>query len=348
MSGRSILRLRVDLPPDADAELPPLLRTLLENITPRVQMLEDGAFLDLTGATRWWQRDARGITELVQFRVAAHLGLRTAAGVAGTPMIAAMACALTPLGHSTVIDDSPEATTAFLRPRPVRELPGVGTKTAALLAEYGLHTVGDVADFPQVTLQRLLGARMGRALHEHAQGHDTQVVDPTPTPASISTEHHFARDELDPAAHRRVLLALADDLGARLRGSGQIAAGVTVTVRYADSSGTRRSRTLPEASQHTVLLARTAYAVYDSLALQRARVRGISLRAETLRPADGAVRQLALDGGDDKVLSVEAVADRARARYGCQVLYPAALAVRSRHPSARHQVPARGLQARDS
>lgn len=118
-------------------------------------------------------------------------------------MLATMACALTPLGRRTVIDDSPEAISAFLRPRPVLELPGVGGKTAALLGEYGLHTAGDVADVPQHTLQRLLAARDGRALHEHAQGHDTTVVDPTPAPASLSTEHRLPQDELDPAAHRR-------------------------------------------------------------------------------------------------------------------------------------------------
>ncbi|MFE5084467.1 hypothetical protein [Streptomyces mirabilis] len=34
-----------------------------------------------------------------------------------------MAAALTLSGERTVIEDSPEAITAFLRPRPVRELP---------------------------------------------------------------------------------------------------------------------------------------------------------------------------------------------------------------------------------
>ncbi|MFE1840573.1 DNA polymerase Y family protein [Streptomyces sviceus] len=255
--------------------------------------------------------------------------------MAGSPMLATMACALTPLGRRTVIDDSPEAIAAFLRPRPVRELPGVGGKTARLLGEYGLHTGGDVADVPQHTLQRLLGARAGRALHEHAHGRDTTVVDPTPAPASLSSEHRFPQDELDPAAHRRTLLALADDLGARLRTSGQIATGVTCTVRYADGSATRRSRTLHEATQHTVLLARAGYAVYDSLGLQRARVRSITLRADALQPVDRATRQLTLDAGDDKPLALEAVADRARARYGHQVIYPAALAVSSRSSSAR-------------
>ncbi|WP_185806128.1 hypothetical protein [Streptomyces sp. RP5T] len=346
MSGRRILRLAFDLSPDADAELPERLRRLLEDFTPRVEMLEGGALLDLTGAMRWWQRDARGITELVQLRTLAYFGVCSSAGVAGTPMLATMACALTPLGRRTVIDDSPEAIAAFLRPRPVRELPGVGAKTARLLGEYGLHTVGDVADVPQHTLQRILGARAGRALHEHARGHDTTVVDPTPAPASISSEHRFARDELDPAEHRRALLALADDLGARLRATSQIATGVTCTIRYADGSATRRSRTLPEATQHTVVLARTAYGVYDSLGLQRARVRGIALRADALRPAARTTRQLALDAGDDKPLALEAVADRARARYGHQVLYPAALAVSRRASSIRQRD--RGGRAEDA
>ncbi|MEU6688180.1 hypothetical protein [Streptomyces sp. NPDC046832] len=215
-----------------------------------------------------------------------------------------------------------------MRPRPVRELPGVGARTAATLGEYGLHTVGDVVQVPQLTLQRLLGVRAGRALHEHAQGRDTQVVDPTPTPASISTEHRFARDELDPIQHRRALLALADDLGARLRTSGQIASGLTCTMHYADQRSTRRSRVLSEATQHTVLLARAAYALYESLGLQRARVRSIALRADALRPAHRATRQLTLDTQDDKPLAIESVADRARARYGHHVVSPAALAAR--------------------
>ncbi|MFH9826604.1 DNA polymerase thumb domain-containing protein [Streptomyces bobili] len=107
-----------------------------------------------------------------------HDGLPSAAGAG--PTLAAMACALTPPGRRTIVDDSPEAIDAFLRPRPVRELPGVGAKTAVTLTEYGLHTVGDVGDVSQHTLQRLLGARAGRTLHDRTHGHDTTIVDPTP------------------------------------------------------------------------------------------------------------------------------------------------------------------------
>ncbi|WP_245608088.1 DNA polymerase Y family protein [Streptomyces hokutonensis] len=336
MREQHILRVRFDLPPGHDPDLLEKLRRLIEDVTPRVQILEpDTALADLTGALRFWHRDARGVADLIQLRAIALYGVRSAAAVAPNLLLSAMAAALTPLGKRTVIEGSPEAVDAFLRPRPVRELPGIGSRTAATLAEYGLHTVGDVADVPQLTLQRLLGARAGRTLHERAHGRDTQVVDSTPTPASISAEHAFPRDELDPAEHRRALLALADDLGAGLRASGQIAHGVTCTIRYADQSSTRRSRTLPEATFHTVLLARAVYGVYESLGLQRARVRSIALRADALRPATSATRQLTLDNADDKPLTLEAVADRARARFGHGVLYPAALAVTARTAGAR-------------
>ncbi|MFC8350024.1 hypothetical protein [Streptomyces sp. NPDC057280] len=128
------------------------------------------------------------------------------------------------------------------------------------------------------------------------------------------------------------MLALADDLGARLRTSDQIAQGVNCTVHYADQSATRRSRSLPEATFPTVLLARAAYAVYESLGLQRARVRSIALRADAPQPAANATRQLTLDNTDDKPLALEAVADRARARFCHGVLYRASLAGAARTP----------------
>ncbi|MFI9568852.1 hypothetical protein [Streptomyces rishiriensis] len=89
--------------------------------------------------------------------------------------------------------------------------------------------------------------------------------------------------------------------------------------------------------------------MYDSLGLQRARVRSIALRADALRPADRATRQLTLDGGDDKPLAIEAIADRAQARYGRQVLYPAALAISVRPvgpAAARRGHPADGRERR--
>jgi hypothetical protein len=101
---------------------------------------------------------------------------------------------------------------------------------------------------------------------------------------------------------------------------------LTLTVRYADRSATTRSRTLKEPTAHSADLTRTAYALYEALGLQRARVRTLVLRAEDLTPADQASHQLTFDPTDEKARRIEEVADRARAKFGPRAVMPGGLA----------------------
>lgn len=250
---------------------------------------------------------------LAQLRTAAHHGL-CAAATAPTLMLAAMACALTPPGRLTTID--PTTTRGFLRPRPVRELPGIGPRTARLLTDYGLHTIGDLADTPLLIVQRLLGASTGRTLHDRAHGRDLRTVMPRPAPGGATAEYRFPQDELSPEHHRRALLTLTDHLGYRLRTTGQATARLTLTIRYADSSTTTPQQALAEPSNHTVNLTRTAYALYAKLGLQRARVRSITLRCEQLMDAAHATEQLSLDPHRTNVLVAEGAIDALNRRFG--------------------------------
>lgn len=97
-------------------------------------------------------------------------------------------------------------------------------------------------------------------------------------------------------------------------------------MRYADRTTTTRSRALPEPTAHSAALTTLAYAVHDSFGLQRARVRGIALRAEGLTGAEGAAYQLSLDPADEKARRIEAVADKARAKFGPRAVLPGSLA----------------------
>ncbi|WP_069761210.1 hypothetical protein [Streptomyces sp. LUP47B] len=320
----TILCVRFQLPPTREAALPELLG-LLEEFTPVVEALPpDRALADLRGAERYFKRDAVELASVIRVRALALHGVDCAIGAGPGPMLARMALKDARPGVTCAVPKG--AVADFLAGRPVAALPGVGGATARVLCEYGLDTLGRVAAAPLSTLQRLVGAKVGRELHERANGVDRGRVVPNGVSRSLATERPFTRDELDPDRHRRALLSAAEELGSRLRALDKVCRTLTLTVRYADRSATTRSRTLGEPTAHSVALTRAAYDMYEALGLQRARVRSLSLRAEGLDPAEQASHQLTFDPTDDKLRRIEEAADRARARFGPLAVLPGALA----------------------
>ncbi|MFB7506714.1 DNA polymerase Y family protein [Streptomyces broussonetiae] len=322
----TILCVRFQLPPMYEAALPGLLG-LLEDFTPVVEALPpDGVLADLRGAERYFGRSAVELASVIRVRALARYGVDCVIGAGPGPMLARMALRDARPGVTCTVPEDPDGIAEFLAGRPVSALPGVGAATARTLGEYGLDTLGLVAAAPLSTLQRLIGARAGRELRERAGGIDRGRVVPNAVSRSLVAERPFGLDELNPDRHRRALLSASEELGARLRAVEKVCRTLTLTVRYADSSSTTRSRTLKEPTAHSSALTKVAYGMYEALGLQRARVRAIALRAEGLAPADQASYQLTFDPVDEKARRIEEVADRARAKFGPRAVIPGALA----------------------
>jgi DNA polymerase-4 len=302
----------------------PELLELLADLTPVVQALPpDAALADVRGALRYFRRSPQDLAGALRVRSLALYDVDCTVGVAANPLLARMAAADGPPGAVRHLPDRPDAVAGFLDRTPVAALQGVGPATARTLCGYGLDTVGRLAAAPPGTLQRSLGTAAARRLQERARGVDPSPVTPSAPARSASAGFSFGHDELDPERRRRALLTLADELGFRMRGDGLVAHALTLTVRYADRTVTTRTRKLREPTAHTPELTTLAYALHDALALQRARVRAVSLRAENLTAADAAPRQLSLDPRVEKARLAEAAADRARVRYGSDAAHPA-------------------------
>ncbi|MDN3293491.1 hypothetical protein QWM81_05440 [Streptomyces ficellus] len=319
------VRFRLEPTPEGggtDALLPQLVG-LLGQFTPVVQAIPpDAALADVRGAVRYFGRGPAELAAVIRVRALALYGVDCAIGAGPNPLLARMAARDAAPGTTLVVTDAE----AFLRDKPVAELHGVGTATARMLCSYGLDSIGRLAAAPLAVVQRIVGARAGRELWERAQGTDRTAVVPNAASRSVAGERTFDRDELDQERHRRALLSLAGELGARMRGEDQVCRSLTLTVRYADRSSTTRTRTLREPTAHSVELAATAYAMHEALGLQRARVRAIGLRAEGLTSAEKAAHQLSFDPADDKARRIEAVADKARAKFGPGAIVPGSLA----------------------
>ncbi|MFF9844386.1 hypothetical protein [Streptomyces sp. NPDC013740] len=317
-----ILCVRFRLEPMWEVMLPRLL-DLLAEFTPVIEAAPPcEALADVRGALRYFGWSPAELASVIRVRALALHGVDCVIGAGPNPMLARMAAREARPGATLVVEDP----AAFLRDRPVVALDGVGRATARTLCGYGLDSVGRVADAPLAVLQRLVGAKTGRELWERAQGIDRTHVVPGEVSRSLAAERSFPHDELAPSAHRRALLSLTEELGARMRTEHQVCRSLTLTVRYADRSTSTRTRTLREPTAHSTDLTALAYAILASFGLQRARVRGIALRAEGLGPAEAAAHQLTFDPADDKARRIEAVADRARAKYGPRAVLPGSLA----------------------
>jgi DNA polymerase-4 len=223
----------------------------------------------------------------------------------------------------------PGEVTTFLHPLGVEELWGVGEKTAAMLHRLGLLTVGDIAHTPLVTLQRAVGPSLGTHLHELAWGRDRRVVTARrghdEPDKSMGADETFGRDTDDHEVIRRELLRLSAKVTARMRTARMAGRTVTLRVRFADFTTITRSRTLPEATDVTQEVYRTAVALFTALGLQRARVRLVGVRVEGLVPRVSVHHQLVLGEREHGWSDADRAVDRATSRFGSAAVRPAAL-----------------------
>ncbi|MFJ4329084.1 hypothetical protein ACIP3A_39075 [Streptomyces tricolor] len=298
---------------------------LLADLSPVVQALPPTcALVELKGALRYHGTDASHLGEMLRVRSISRLGVDVRVGIGPTITVAATASAQID-GPGGVLAVAPEQAADWLGPLPVQALHGVGPRQAAVLRDYGIHTIGLLAAVSPATVQRLLGKKAGRLAADRARGIDPRPVVPRALPASAAVRHRFARHTLDGATVRTALLDLVVQLGLLLRRRGQAARALTLTLAFAGGTSWEKTRRLPEPSGHDEDLRILAYQLMDAAGLQRARLTGIVLKAEDLINADQAAEQISLDTARESRLVAEQAMDRIRDRFGPASIGPAAV-----------------------
>ena len=135
---------------------------------------------------------------------------------------------------------------AFMAPLPVRELWGVGPKTAETLHAFGIITAGDLARRGEADLRRALG-KLGGELWYRARGIDDRPVAPWGDAKQISKETTFVEDVADEAELKLTLRRLCDSLGRRARKENLAGDIVKIKLRYSDFRTVTRQVSLDEA-----------------------------------------------------------------------------------------------------
>lgn len=310
---------------DRYLELSARVMSIFRDVTPLVEPLSiDEAFLDVRGARRLWGSPlaiARGL----RARVHDETGLTCSVGVAATKHVAKMASTISKPDGLLVV--AAGDTAAFLRPRSVRALWGVGPKAAESLEGRGIRTVADVIDTPRDVLDRALGRAMGERVWHLSRGIDPREVDTSRVEKSVGHEETFDEDIADPVVLRSELRRLADRVGARLRSGGWEASTIAIKVRFADFTTISRSQTLSEPTAVSQRIGDAAHELFASVATGMP-VRLIGVRAEKLRPSGSA--PLGLWDDDEEWRRVEDALDGATAKFGRGAVTRATLLGKSR------------------
>jgi DNA polymerase IV len=263
---------------------------IVQNEVPVLEQVGiDEGYLDLYRVV-WTSGGARRFLARLQQTVRRETGLDASFGCGTGKTVAKIASDADKPRGLVVVPAGQEA--AFLAPRPLRALPGIGPVTGERLARAGLATIGDLAALDDAALATALPSSMAAGLRDRARGIDHREVDPSASPAvSIGHERTFASDVADPDELAGVAEDLARLVAERLRRDGRGAGTVTVKLRYPDFTTQSRAASAERATDDDAEVIRLAHqALARALADRPAPVRLLGVSVTRLVP--GAQLQL--------------------------------------------------------
>jgi DNA polymerase-4 len=223
------------------------VRALMLALTPQVEPLSiDEAFLDLTGTERLHGMSAAKTLARFAAQVERDLGITVSIGLSANKFLAKIASDMDKPRGFAVLGLS-EAV-AFLAPKPVGFIYGVGAASAAKLASDGYRLIADLQRAERDDLMRRYGYEGARLWHL-ARGLDARRVDPVRETKSISAETTFFEDigELRPLEQH--LLRLTERVSARLKASHLAGSTVTLKLKSSDFKLRTRARALGNPTQ---------------------------------------------------------------------------------------------------
>ncbi len=286
------------------------VRRAMLALTPLVEPLSiDEAFLDLTGTERLHGMSAARVLARFASEVERDLGITISIGLSANKFLAKIASDLDkPRGFAVLGQDE---AAAFLAPKPVGFIFGVGAVSAAKLAADGYRLIADLQRADERDLIRRYGEE-GARLWRLARGIDTREVDPERDTKSISAETTFERDIGEFRPLEQHLWDLTERVSARLKASGLAGSTVTLKLKSADFKTRTRARSLGAPTQ---LAARIFAAGRDLLVHEvgATRFRLIGIGVSHLQDAAG--DDLA-DLIDARAAKAEHAVDKLRGKFG--------------------------------
>ncbi|MFA6098400.1 MAG: DNA polymerase IV [Patescibacteria group bacterium] len=202
----------------------------------------DEAFLDLTGTVSSLE-EAEKIAREIQLRIKNEIGewLGCSMGIAPTRWLAKFGSDTAPKGGIVLL--ARENLHQYLKGRDVQEAWGIAGAMASRLAECGIYTLDQLADYPVQNLISVMGIQ-GYYLWANVNGMELSGLEVKRPPKTIGHSHVLKKRSTDAKFNQAVIMRLAERTGRRLRDQGLEAHGIYWAVQFDDREGLHGSKRL--------------------------------------------------------------------------------------------------------
>jgi DNA polymerase IV len=286
------------------------VRQMMFGLTPLVEPISiDEAFLDLSGTQRLHGISPAKVLARFARAVEEKLAITVSIGLSCNKFLAKVASDLDkPRGFAVLGAGEAQA---FLAPKPISFIFGVGKVSAARLARDGLRRIADVQQTSEVEMMRRYGEE-GRRLARLARGIDARTVSAERETKSVSAETTFERDICAFGALERILWSQTEEVSTRLKEKALAGATVTLKLKTADFKIRTRAVSFHDPTQLAARIFAAARVLLEREADgTKFRLLGVGMSA--LTTADHADPADFVDG---RAAKAEHAVDRVRARFG--------------------------------
>ncbi|HCK87691.1 MAG TPA: DNA polymerase IV [Erysipelotrichaceae bacterium] len=198
----------------------------------------DECYADMTEVIQKYERPL-DLAWTIQRRVLQETGIPCSVGIGPNMFLAKMASDMKkPMGITVLrIREVKER----LWPLPIGDMRGVGNKTVPVLEEMGIHTIGDLASWKDITSLSTVFGKNTEEIIRRANGYDDREIVTEYDAKSMGVSETLLEDVTDYEELRGLIRLLSRKLSKRLRNSHKAGYRVSVRICYYDFRNNDRS-----------------------------------------------------------------------------------------------------------
>jgi DNA polymerase IV (DinB-like DNA polymerase) len=257
---------------------------VMETLRGQVDVLEqagiDEAFFDITKRTGGDYEAATAFALELKAGIFREEKLTCSIGLGSNKVVAKIASDFKKPDGLTVVRD--ETALGFLSPLSIEKIYGVGPKTAKLLEEGGIKTIGALASTPTDRLEDLFGKKLAVYLHNASNSTDDEQVVDRGGFSQLSRIITLKQDSHDLDQIARALLPALKNLHERLVTENLFFRNVSAIAILKDLSTRTRSKTLETPTNDYLLLEKEVRELFSGLLREVGDLRRAGVRVSEL------------------------------------------------------------------